>query len=299
MFGRLNLYMPMKTTENIENDWLFEITPKNKFFSLNLKEVWQYRDLLLLFVKRDVVTVYKQTVLGPLWYLIQPLFTSVTFTIIFNTVAGIETGTIPPFLFNLAGIMVWNYFTACLNDTSDTFKKNAAIFGKVYFPRIITPLSVVISNLIKFGIQFFIFVAFYLFFYIQGAPLSLNVYVLFFPFLILLMGILGLGLGMLISSMVTKYRDLSYLIGFGVQLLMYLSAVMYPMALIQDKMPDYAWLVQYNPLAYIIETTRYILLGVGTVSLWGLVYTVCITIIVFFVGLLVFNKTEKSFIDTV
>lgn len=289
----------MNTTENIEKEWLFEITPKNKFFTLNLKEVWQYRDLLMLFVKRDVVTVYKQTVLGPLWYLIQPLFTSVTFTIIFNTVAGIETGTIPPFLFNLAGIMVWNYFTACLNDTSDTFKKNAAIFGKVYFPRIITPLSVVISNLIKFGIQFFIFVAFYLFFYIQGAPLSLNVYVLFFPFLILLMGILGLGLGMLISSMVTKYRDLSYLISFGVQLLMYLSAVMYPMALIREKMPDYAWLVQYNPLAYIIETTRYILLGVGTVSVLGLVYTVCITVIVFFVGLLVFNKTEKSFIDTV
>jgi len=291
--------MPMKSTENIEKEWLFEITPKNKFFTLNLKEVWQYRDLLLLFVKRDVVTVYKQTVLGPLWYLIQPLFTSVTFTIIFNTVAGIETGTIPPFLFNLAGIMVWNYFTACLSGTSDTFKANASIFGKVYFPRIITPLSVVVSNLIKFGIQFFIFVAFYLFFFIQGAPLILNVYVLFFPFLILLMGILGLGLGMLISSMVTKYRDLSYLISFGVQLLMYLSAVMYPMALIRQKMPDYAWLVQYNPLAYIIETTRYILLGVGTVSVWGLVYTVCITVIVFFVGVLVFNKTEKSFIDTV
>ena len=291
--------MPMKSTENIEKEWLFEITPKNKFFTLNLKEVWQYRDLLLLFVKRDVVTVYKQTVLGPLWYLIQPLFTSVTFTIIFNTVAGIETGTIPPFLFNLAGIMVWNYFTACLSGTSDTFKANASIFGKVYFPRIITPLSVVVSNLIKFGIQFFIFVAFYLFFFIQGAPLSLNAYVLFFPFLILLMGILGLGLGMLISSMVTKYRDLSYLISFGVQLLMYLSAVMYPMALIRQKMPDYAWLVQYNPLAYIIETTRYILLGVGTVSVWGLVYTVCITVIVFFVGVLVFNKTEKSFIDTV
>lgn len=289
----------MNSIGNSEKEWLFEITPKNKFFTLNLKEVWQYRDLLMLFVKRDVVTVYKQTVLGPLWYLIQPLFTSVTFTIIFNTVAGIETGTIPPFLFNLAGIMVWNYFTACLSGTSDTFKANASIFGKVYFPRIITPLSVVISNLIKFGIQFFIFVAFYLFFYIQGAPLSLNGYVLFFPFLILLMGILGLGLGMLISSMVTKYRDLSYLIGFGVQLLMYLSAVMYPMALIQEKMPDYAWLVQYNPLAYIIETTRYILLGVGTVSVWGLVYTVCVTIVVFFVGLLVFNKTEKSFIDTV
>lgn len=289
----------MNSTEPIEKEWLFEITPKNKFFSLNLKEVWQYRDLLMLFVKRDVVTVYKQTVLGPLWYLIQPLFTSITFTIIFNTVAGIETGTIPPFLFNLAGITVWNYFTACLSGTSDTFKANASIFGKVYFPRIITPLSVVISNLIKFGIQFFIFVAFYLFFYFRGASLDLNVFVLFFPFLILLMGILGLGLGMLISSMVTKYRDLSYLIGFGVQLLMYLSAVMYPMALIQSKMPDYAWLVQYNPLAYIIEATRYMLLGVGSISVWGMVYTVCITIVVFLLGLLVFNKTEKSFIDTV
>lgn len=293
------LTIPMNDTKNTDQDWLFEITPKNKFFSLNLKEVWQYRDLLLLFVKRDVVTVYKQTVLGPLWYLIQPLFTSVTFTIIFNTVAGIHTGSVPPFLFNLAGITVWNYFTACLSGTSDTFKANASIFGKVYFSRIITPLSVVISNLIKFGIQFFIFVAFYLFFYLKGAPLDLTVFVLFFPFLIALMGILGLGLGMLISSMVTKYRDLSYLIGFGVQLLMYLSAVMYPMALIKDKMPDYAWLVQYNPLAYIIETARFMLLGVGNVSVWGLVYTVSITVLVFFLGLLVFNKTEKSFIDTV
>jgi lipopolysaccharide transport system permease protein len=289
----------MNDTENTEQDWLFEITPKNKFFSLNLKEVWQYRDLLVLFVKRDVVTVYKQTILGPLWYLIQPLFTSITFTIIFNKVAGIETGTVPPFLFNLAGIMVWNYFTACLTGTSDTFRSNAAIFGKVYFPRLIMPLSTVISNLLKFGIQFLIFVAFYIFYYLQGAAISLNSTILFFPLLIALMGILGLGLGMLISSLVTKYRDLSYLIGFGVQLLMYLSAVMYPMALIQDKMPDYAWLVHYNPLAYIIETTRYMLLGVGTVSVWGLVYTVGITFGLFFMGLLVFNKTEKSFIDTV
>jgi lipopolysaccharide transport system permease protein len=289
----------MNNTENSDTDWLFEITPKNKFFSLNLKEVWQYRDLLLLFVKRDVVTVYKQTILGPLWYLIQPLFTSITFTIIFNTVAGIDTGTVPPFLFNMAGITIWNYFTACLTDTSDTFKRNSAIFGKVYFPRVIMPLSIVISNLLKFGIQFLIFIAFYIFYYVQGAAISLNAMTVFFPILIVLMGILGLGLGMLISSLVTKYRDLSYLIGFGVQLLMYLSAVMYPMALIQNKMPDYAWLVHYNPLAYIIETTRYMLLGIGEVSVWGLVYTVSVTIIVFFVGLLVFNKTEKSFIDTV
>jgi lipopolysaccharide transport system permease protein len=289
----------MNTTENIDKEWLFEITPKNKFFSLNLKEVWQYRDLLMLFVKRDVVTVYKQTVLGPLWYLIQPLFTSITFTIIFNTVAGIETGTVPPFLFNLAGITVWNYFTACLNDTSDTFKRNAAIFGKVYFPRVIMPLSIVISNLLKFGIQFIIFIGFYLFYYFQGVNIIFNSSILFFPFLVALMGILGLGLGMIISSLVTKYRDFSYLIGFGVQLLMYLSAVMYPMALIKSKMPDYAWLVQYNPLAYIIETTRYMLLNVGQISVLGLVYTVSITFSVFFIGLLIFNKTEKSFIDTV
>jgi len=287
----------MNTPNN--NDWLFEITPKNKFFTLNLKEVWQYRDLLLLFVKRDVITVYKQTVLGPLWYLIQPLFTSVTFTIIFNNVAGINTGSVPPFLFNLAGITVWNYFTACLTGTSDTFKANAAIFGKVYFPRIITPLSVVISNLVKFGIQFLIFIGFYIFYYFQGADLSLNGLILFFPLLILIMGILGLGLGMLISAMVTKYRDFSYLIGFGIQLLMYLSAVMYPMELIKDKLPKYGWIVEYNPLAYIIETARYMLLNVGEISIGGLSYTFVVTVTVFFIGLLVFNKTEKSFIDTV
>lgn len=289
----------MSEIENTDNTWLFEISPKNKFFSLNLKEVWQYRDLLMLFVKRDVVTVYKQTVLGPLWYLIQPLFTSITFTLIFNTVAGINTGSVPPFLFNLAGITIWNYFTACLNDTSDTFKKNAAIFGKVYFPRIIMPISIVISNLLKFGIQFLIFIVFYAFYYFQGAVISLNPTIIFFPLLVALMGILGLGLGMFISSLVTKYRDLSYLISFGVQLLMYISAVMYPMALIHEKMPNYGWLIAYNPLAYVIETTRYMLLNAGQISVLGLVYTVLLTVIVFFMGLLVFNKTEKSFIDTV
>jgi len=281
------------------NEWLFEITPKNKFFSLNFKEIWQYRDLLMLFVKRDIITVYKQTVLGPLWYLIQPLFTSITFTIIFNNVAGIKTGTIPPFLFNLAGIMVWNYFTACLNGTSDTFKSNAGIFGKVYFPRIITPLSIVISNLIKFGIQFLIFIFFYIFFYFQGNDLSINGAILFFPILIAFMGILGLGLGMIISSMVTKYRDLNNLVGFGVQLLMYISAVMYPMELIKQKLPKFGWIVEYNPLAYVIETSRYMLLNTGEISIFGLLYTAMVTLTVFFVGLLVFNRTEKSFIDTV
>ena len=289
----------MKPKDTVDEDWLFEIKPKNNFFSLNLNEVWRYRDLLFLFVKRDVVTVYKQTVLGPLWYLIQPLFTSITFTIIFNTVAGIETGAVPPFLFNMAGITVWNYFTTCLNGTSNTFAANAGIFGKVYFPRIITPLSVVISNLLKFAIQFIIFICFYLYFYWNGAAIGLTIWVLFFPLLIVLMGILGLGLGMIISSMVTKYRDLNYLIGFGVQLLMYLSAVVYPMALIEKKMPQYSWLVQYNPLAYIIETSRVMLLNVGGISVYGIIYTASITISVFILGLLVFNKVEKSFIDTV
>ena len=289
----------MNTTPSPNEDWLFEITPKNSFFSIPFKEVWRYRDLLVLFVKRDIVTVYKQTVLGPLWYLIQPLFTSITFTIIFNSVAGIETGTVPPFLFNMAGITVWNYFTACLTGTSDTFRANAAIFGKVYFPRIITPLSIVISNLLKLGIQFGIFFAFYAFYYFQDAAVGLHWSVVFLPIVILLMGVLGLGLGMLISSLVTKYRDFTHLIGFGVQLLMYLSAVMYPLALIEDKLPKYGWLVHYNPLAYIIETSRYMLLNVGSISVQGLLYTFVFTIFVFFAGLLVFNRTEKSFIDTV
>lgn len=243
--------------------------------------------------------MYKQTILGPMWYLIQPLLTSITFTIIFNNLAGIETGVVPPFLFNLTGITIWNYFTACLSGTSNTFGANAAIFGKVYFPRIISPLSLVISNLLKFGIQLIILIVFYLYFYLKGAPIALNTWVIFFPFLVVMMGVFGLGLGMIISSMVTKYRDLNYLIGFGVQLLMYISAVVYPMSLVERKMPNFAWLVEYNPLAYIVETTRYMLLNVGELHYWGVFYTFGVTIIVFFIGILLFNRTEKKFIDTV
>lgn len=289
----------MNTDKYSDDEWLYEIKPKDNFFSLHLKEVWKYRDLLFLFVKRDVVTVYKQTILGPLWYLIQPLFTSVIFTIIFNNVAGIDTGKVPAFLYNLAGIIVWNYFTSCLTETSDTFKKNAAIFGKVYFPRLIMPLSVVISNLLKLGIQLLIFIGFYFYYVLTGKDLVFNSYVFLFPFLVGLMGFLGLGLGMIISSLVTKYRDLTFLIGFGVQLLMYVSAVMYPIALLKEKLPDYGWLIEYNPLAYVIEASRFMLLNEGEVSLFGVLYTISITIVVFFIGLLIFNKTEKSFIDTV
>lgn len=282
-----------------KNDWLFEITPKTSLLDLNLKEVWRYRDLLFLFVKRDVITVYKQTILGPLWYIIQPLFTSIIFTLVFNNIAEISTGTIPPFLFNLAGITAWSYFRNCLTNTSDTFNKNAGIFGKVYFPRVIMPMSIVVSNLLKFGIQFFIFIFFYTLYAFKGMQVQLSLDLLYLPFLIISMGMLGLGLGMIISSMVTKYRDLTFLVSFGVQLLMYLSAVMYPLEIVKEKMPKYAWIVEYNPMTTVIETFRNIILGTGSVSVFQIVYLLATAIVVFLVGLVIFNKTEKTFIDTI
>jgi len=280
-------------------DWLIEITPKSNLLDLNLKEVWRYRDLLMLFVKRDVITVYKQTILGPLWYLIQPLFTSVIFTIIFNNVAGIETGSIPPFLFNLAGVTIWNYFKECLTATSDTFKKNENIFGKVYFPRIIMPLSIVISNLLKFGIQLGIFVVFYIYFILKGHVVTPNIYALGYPLVIVMMGMFGLGLGMLISSMVTKYRDLTFLVSFGVQLLMYLSAVMYPISIAKEKLADLAWVIEYNPLAQLIELSRYMLISEGDVSITKIAFTGVTSVVILLFGVLIFNKTEKTFIDTI
>lgn len=284
-----------------QDKWLIEISPSNRLLELNLKQVWRYRDLLFLFVKRDVITLYKQTILGPLWYLIQPLFTTLVFTLIFNNLAGIDTGDgIPPFLFNLAGVTTWNYFRECLSATSDTFKKNEQIFGKVYFPRVIMPISIVISNLLKFGIQFGIFIAFYLYYkFFTENSLVLGINVLAYPLVILAMGLLGLGLGMIISSMVTKYRDLSFLVSFGVQLLMYISAVVYPISLAKEKFPDFAWVIEYNPLAYLIEITRYLLIGEGMVTPFGLMYISAITVVVLILGLLIFNKTEKSFIDTI
>jgi len=217
--------------------------------------------------------------------------------LIFNNIANISTGTIPPFLFNLAGVTTWNYFKECLTATSDTFKKNEAIFGKVYFPRIIMPLSIIVSNLIKFGIQLLILIVFYIYFVLTGYHLTPNIYIVLFPVLVLFMGMLGLGLGMIISSMVTKYRDLTFLVSFGVQLLMYVSLVVLPLSLFQEK--GYEWVVKYNPMAYIIESARYMLLSEGRVSVFGIVYTCVITLIILLMGIIIFNKTEKSFIDTI
>lgn len=287
----------------LKSDWLYTISPKHKLIDLNFKEIWRYRDLLFLFVKRDIITQYKQTILGPLWYFIQPLFTSVIFTLIFNNLASIPTGEgVPSFLFNLAGITSWNYFSSCLTGTSDTFKANQGIFGKVYFPRVITPLSVVFSNLIKFGIQLLVFSCFYLYFvfFTDSAHNAVpQLSILLLPVLIAFMGLFGLGFGMIISSMTTKYRDLTFLVGFGVQLLMYGSAVMYPLSYFKEKVPEYSWLIEYNPMTTIIELFRYITLGIGDFSLSQFLYAGIVSTIFFLIGLVIFNKTEKSFIDTV
>lgn len=288
---------------NSEDKWLYTISPKRKLIDLNFKEIWRYRDLLMLFVKRNVITVYKQTVLGPLWYFIQPLFTSVIFTLIFNNLANIPTGNgIPPFLFNLAGITSWNYFKECLTGTSDTFKQNQGIFGKVYFPRVIMPISIVITNLVKYGIQLLVFTGFYIYF-VFFTESAFNVMpqksLVLLPVIIVVMGVLGLGLGMMISSMTTKYRDLKFLVSFGVQLLMYGSAVMYPLSFFKEKLPSISWIVEYNPMTIIIEAFRYITIGIGEFTIQGIMYVVFVSLIIFLLGLVIFNKTEKSFIDTV
>ncbi|MFO7720965.1 MAG: ABC transporter permease [Gillisia sp.] len=281
------------------SDWLYEITPKRKLIDLNFKEIWRYKDLLILFVKRNIVTVYKQTILGPLWYFIQPMFTAITFTLVFNNIANIPTGDVPPFLFNLAGITAWNYFSQCLTGTSDTFRSNAGLFGKVYFPRVIMPLSNVITNLFKFGIQFGVLVVTYLYVVWSGVEISPNLNLLLLPVYVLMMALIGLGLGMIISAFTTKYRDLTVLVGFATSLLLYFSAVPYPLKEVKNKMPEYAWIVEYNPLTHIIEGFRYMILDTGTFTWFGFSYTLIISILLFLIGLIVFNRTEKNFIDTV
>lgn len=280
-------------------NWLYEITPKRKLIDFNFKEIWRYRDLVILFVKRNIVTVYKQTILGPLWYFIQPIFTALTFTLVFNNIANIPTGDVPPFLFNLTGITAWNYFSQCFTGTSDTFRANAGIFSKVYFPRVIMPLSNVITNLFKLGIQLGVLLVAYIYVVWSGINISPNINLLLLPLYILMMALLGLGLGMIISALTTKYRDLTILVGFATSLLVYLSAVPYPLSEVSNKMPDWVWLVKYNPLTQIIEGFRYMILNTGSFTWQGFFYTLIISIVVFLFGLVIFNRTEKNFIDTV
>jgi lipopolysaccharide transport system permease protein len=279
-----------------KSSYQYAITPKDKFLDLRLKEIWQYRDLLVLFVRRDFVATYKQTVLGPIWFIIQPLLTTVVFTIIFGNIAKLSTDGLPPMLFYLAGVTSWNYFAECLKKSSDTFTANASIFGKVYFPRIIVPLSITITNLITFGIQFTLFLGFLAYYIFSGAPVTPNWYILTLPLLVFTMGMMGLGFGLYLTSMTTKYRDFKFLVAFGIQLLMYATPVIYPVSEVPEK---YHWIILANPMTSIIETFRYAFLGAGNMSWYGLAYSVVFTLVLFISGLLIFNKTEKNFMDTV
>lgn len=275
------------------------IEAKNSLFDLKLKEIWAYRDLLGLLVRRDFVSFYKQTVLGPLWFFIQPLFTTIIFTFIFGNLAGISTDGLPKPLFYLAGITAWNYFADCLTKTSTVFKDNANIFGKVYFPRLIMPLSIVVSNLVRFGVQMILFLLLMAYYYFTGAQFNITWVIALFPLVVVLMALLGLGTGMIISAMTTKYRDLAFLVTFGVQLLMYATTVIYPLSTAIEKYPAYSWIIEYNPMTPIIETFRYGFLGEGSFSWGSLGYATGVTLVFLIVGIIIFNKVEKTFVDTV
>ena len=279
-----------------KNTFAHSIVPRDKLLSLRLKDIWQYRDLMLLFVRRDFVAKYKQTILGPAWFFIKPLLQTAMLTVVFSGIANLPTDDIPPILFYLAGITAWNYFAQCIMTTSNTFTANAHLFGKVYFPRAVTPISIVISNLVQFGIGLFLFLLFYGYYALTGYPVMPNAVLFMLPVLILLMGFMGLGLGMIISAMTTKYRDLQNLVEFGVQLLMYATPVILPLSALPDK---YRIVMLVNPMTGIIETFKYAFFGLGTLQ-WGLLgYSAIFTITVFLVGLVIFNKTEKNFMDTV
>jgi lipopolysaccharide transport system permease protein len=285
------------STESAPEHWDLVIEPKAKLLDLNLKEVWRYRDLLWLFVKRDFVAQYKQTVLGPLWHFIQPIFTTLMFLFIFGKIANIPTDGIPPVVFYMSGITIWNYFSACLTATSSTFVANAGIFGKVYFPRLVIPLSTVMSNMVKFGIQFLLLLAAMIYFGVATHHFHFGFSWLLIPLLVLMMAALGLGLGIIISSLTTKYRDFNVLIGFAVQLLMYATPVAYPLSFLKGK--SYAAWVQWNPLSPIVESFRYALFGVGEINRTGLLYSGIFILLTLFLGTLLFSKVERTFMDTV
>lgn len=274
------------------------IRPKKHAFDINFKEIWQYRDLLTMFVKRDVITVYKQTVLGPIWFIVQPILTTIIYMVVFGGIAKISTDGTPMALFYLSGIVIWNYFAESFNQTSDTFTQNAAIFGKVYFPRLIMPLSKVASGMIKFFIQFFFFLAVYAYYLIQGEPtVNPNWTIALLPVYIAIMALMGMGMGLIFTSMTTKYRDLKFLITFGVQLLMYATPVIYPISTIPDG--KLKMLIMANPLSPIVEGFKYAFLGAGEFS-WGMLgYSAGFTLLMLVIGVVVFHKTERNFIDIV
>ena len=290
----ISTHQPSSPTE--PERWDMVIRPQRSLFDLRLGELWRYRDLVMLFVRRDFVAFYKQTILGPLWYLIQPLLTTITFTIIFGNFANLPTDGLPDFLFYMSGTVIWTYFASCLTKTSETFVSNASIFGKVYFPRLAVPVSILFSNLIAFSIQFAFFLVFMGYFALTGADIQPNAWVLLTPFLILVMAGLGLGFGIIISSLTTKYRDLRFLVTFGVSLLMYATPVIYPISSVPEQ---FQWAIRANPMTSIVEAFRFAFLGAGSVDLGQLAYSFGFMLAVVFLGAVIFNRVEQTFMDTV
>lgn len=285
----------MNIQTNKEN-WTIEIKPKKKLLDVDLKGIWRYRDLYYMYVKRDIITVYKQTILGPLWFLIQPILTTIMYMFVFGGLAGISTDGIPQPLFYMSGILLWNYFNAAFMVSSNVFTANASVFGKVYFPRLVVPLSGITSNLIKFGIQLLLFIIIYLYYYIQGVNLSTNWTLLLFPLLILMIALHAMSWGLIISALTTKYRDLTQLVAFGIQLFMYLTPVIYPLSAAPEK---YRIFISLNPLTPIFETFKYSCMGSGSLDWIGLGYSFIVLMITLFLSIIIFNRVERNFMDTV
>ena len=281
--------------ENKNTEWTNVISSEHSLFKLNLKEVWDYRDLVYMFVKRDFVSSFKQTILGPLWFFINPIFTTVVYLIVFGNIANLSTDGAPKILFYLAGVTLWNYFSSSLGGTSNVFVGNAGIFGKVYFPRLVMPITIVISNLMRFGVQFLLFIVVFFYYWYKGE-VTPNWWVLFTPIFILMMSLFALGVGMIFSSLTTKYRDLSMLLTFGISLYMYATPVIYPTSMLSAKIQPYA---KYNPLTGIFEGFKYAWMGVGEFNPIMLVYSTIIILILLAIGTVIFNKVEKGFMDTV
>jgi lipopolysaccharide transport system permease protein len=287
----------LSTTNKTLPTWDLIIEPKAALLDLNIRELWQYRDLLWLFVKRDFTAQYKQTILGPLWHFIQPIFTTIVFLMVFGKIANIPTDGIEPVLFYMSGISIWNYFSACLTSTSNTFVANAGIFGKVYFPRLVMPLSSVMSNMVKFGIQFILLLTVMGWFGIKQQHFYMGTSLLLIPLLVLMMAGMGLGLGIIISSLTTKYHDFTVLIGFAVQLLMYATPIAYPLSFLKEK--SFASWIAWNPLTPIVEAFRYSLFGTGTLDSLGLLYSGAFILVTLLLGMVFFSKVERTFMDTV
>lgn len=280
----------------MENKWDVEIKPKKKLLDVDIKGIWKYRDLYRMYVKRDIVTVYKQTILGPLWFLIQPIFTTIMYMFVFGGLAGISTDGVPQPLFYMSGILLWNYFNSAFMVSSNVFTTNASVFGKVYFPRLVVPLSGITSNLIKFGIQLVLFIFMYLFYYFQGADLHVNWTLVLFPFLIFLIAFHAMSWGLIISALTTKYRDLTQLVTFGIQLFMYATPVIYPLSAAPEKYRD---LISLNPLTPIFEAFKYSCMGCGSLDWGGLLYSTVFMCITLFLSVIIFSRVERNFMDTV